>query len=61
MIKLFKSCDDGVHKFEGRFDYDPPVGRFTDFDPDDVKRVFGRYTYVRDICVRCGKTIERNK
>ena len=58
--KLFRGCyfearyDLGEPKFEGPVNY---VG-------SDLKGVIDRHrakSYVRDVCVRCGKVIERQK
>jgi hypothetical protein len=56
----------GVHRFEGRFDREPKEGiKFTDIEirGEASRALFEAQTvsktYVRDICVRCGETIER--
>lgn len=54
------TCADGVHRFEARFDEERPIdikassGGWVNYSGALPKRI-----YVRDICVRCGKTIER--
>lgn len=65
------------HKFSPRFDTMPPTkvdfGNETDFwtpsfSPErvmsakaEVVRALTRKTYVRDVCERCGATVERSK
>ena len=48
-------------KFEPRYDVSEPIFpagvKINFFNAEDWKR----NTYVRDVCVRCGKTIERVK
>ncbi len=61
-MKFFKGCDDGVHRFEGRYDKIAPV--WTDnieslsASSRQIDAIYNRL-YVRDVCVRCGITIER--
>lgn len=62
-MKLFKRCKDGVHKFEGRHDKSeakiPWDGlKSIEMSPRAMNNL-RRITYVRDVCVRCGETIER--
>lgn len=58
-MKLFKSCEDGVHKFEGRYNE-----AFNKSMVDRLASIRGgimdglrEKTYIHDICVRCGKII----
>lgn len=63
-MKLFKGCADGNHRFEARYDKGPSQcdfeGRLTDHRLSLIEK-YRHITYVRDVCVRCGKTIERQK
>ena len=57
--KLIGGC-----KFEPRYDLGVPAGRLTEFTGSSAAFVAALEasrpkTYVRDICVRCGKTEER--
>jgi hypothetical protein len=56
----FRAC-----KFHGRFDYQgPKVPEKLEVRSQpmaDVLAAMGTTTYVRDVCERCGKTIERQK
>ena len=62
-MKLFKSCADGVHKFEARYDVIPPkVEQFSGIKTSiygliDAVKIFTRKKYIRDICVKCGKIV----
>ena len=54
------------HKFEARFDYEPPnrIAHFkgSGLDEDDLVRIIraqGRETYVKDVCVHCGLSVDR--
>jgi hypothetical protein len=51
------------HKFEARFDIKPyPGANFLRASADATVKVINAQatrTYVRDVCVRCGATIER--
>lgn len=66
MSRLFRNGHDCLmdgHRFEARYDREPTA----DFRLDQIAlaaldRVLDaatKRTYVRDVCVRCGKTIER--
>jgi hypothetical protein len=63
----FKGCEDGVHKFEARYDLsEPKFGEIPwsgmksfSMAPTVVEKM-RRRIYVRDVCVRCGKVIERD-
>ena len=61
--RIFGSCEDGIHRFEGRYDQRQPewMGRISEIkcSPSMINRLYERH-YVRDVCVRCGKTIERD-
>jgi hypothetical protein len=54
----------GSHKFEARYDLSPAdMSAFANFkarDPSYMEPLRAK-TYVRDICTKCGKTIERVK
>lgn len=57
-----RGCSEGVHRFEARYDevptgYEP--GLFCWGFVDETRSLMLRKVYVRDVCVRCGKTIER--
>ncbi|KKM72783.1 hypothetical protein LCGC14_1417080 [marine sediment metagenome] len=62
-MNLFKGCKDGVHKFEARYDKAPAdLSAFKKLKGDDVGPVLEKLrhvTYVRDVCVLCGETVER--
>ncbi len=62
-MNLFKGCKDGVHKFEARYDKSEakiPWDRLESFSGSaPVLDRMRSVTYVRDVCVRCGETIER--
>jgi len=54
----------GSHKFEPRYDLSPAnfsglVGQFN-ASPAGMEKMRTK-TYVRDVCTKCGKTIEREK
>jgi hypothetical protein len=53
------------HKFEARYDLGPPTQtlRRAPYPQDfvDVMEASKVKTYVRDICVHCGATVERAK
>lgn len=53
------------HKFDGRYDQEPSKlldgAKFEGPDLHEVVAAFRKRTYVRDVCVRCGETIERGK
>ena len=54
----------GAHKMEARYDLGPAdLSQFATFQARNVSYMdaLRTKTYVRDICVRCGKTIERIK
>lgn len=55
-------CSEGVHKFEARFD-EVPTGAHPERIPlvysEEIRRLMLRNVYVRDVCVRCGQTVER--
>ena len=59
-----KSCRDGVHKFQPRYDLSEPKIPWEQLaeisiGPSAVDRLRVK-TYVRDVCVRCGEVIERD-
>lgn len=52
------------HKFEARYDEEPPKMDFSggrSADWERLIRAMTKRTYVRDVCVRCGMTIERGE
>lgn len=55
----FRPC-----KFRARLDYEgpqsPPNLEVKHQPMSDVLKALGKTVYVRDVCERCGKTIERN-
>ena len=59
---MFKGCEQGVHKYEPRYDKSPATadfkGQMTPMRLEMIEK-YRQVTYVRDICVRCGKTVER--
>ena len=65
-MKLFKRCVDGVHRFEARYDKGPAdMSGWKSFSGSGsiVRQLAEKHrtvTYVCDICVRCGKIIERH-
>ena len=65
MKPFFKDCEDGVHQFEARYDKSPAdISMFKSLSgAGSVQMIekLRKVTYVHDICVRCGKTILRNK
>lgn len=51
------------HEFEPRYDESPSNYNFKNLyysDVAEVRSLMVLRTYVRDVCVRCGKTIERS-
>jgi len=59
---FFEGCREGVHKFEPRYDEEPNPYRFTSVKgifSEDMRELMIIRKYVKDVCVRCGKTIER--
>lgn len=53
----------GSHRFEARYDLSPPdLSQFSEIMRMSVgfAEKLRRKTYVRDVCTKCGKTIERN-
>jgi hypothetical protein len=56
----------GTHKFEARFDRHPVEMRLDSVEThgreglDALEALTVQKIYVRDICIRCGQTIERN-
>ena len=53
----------GVHDYQPRYDVEPSnAAGFTSvrhLQSSQMEALFTKKTYVRDICVRCGKTVER--
>jgi hypothetical protein len=53
------------HKFEARYDIRPQIGgNFEGVSSVDVVAVVNaqaKRDYVRDVCIRCGATVERSK
>jgi hypothetical protein len=56
---FFKSCKDGVHKFEPRYDRELPEHLEIKNGYPEAIEAFKNSIYVYDICVRCGKIIKR--
>ena len=59
------SCKYG-HQFEPRYDSEPAqtietIEAHSHRYVEALMRGLQRHTYVRDVCVKCGKTIERGK
>ncbi len=55
-------CEDGHHKFEGRWDRTTLALDDGPYGPDDVSiRRPLQSIYVGDICVRCGMFVARNQ
>lgn len=59
---MFKSCKDGVHKYEPRYDMQPP-NRIGDYEGcasglEDTIKALTKKIYVHDICVKCGNIIK---
>lgn len=54
-----RSCP--PHKFEARYDEKPSGIELGEFkgNSDAVRKLLFYNVYVRDICVKCGKVIER--
>ncbi len=56
------NCEKHGHKYEPRFDHiTPTINRCENIDSYVVNmvRALTRKIYVKDICTRCGKVIER--
>jgi hypothetical protein len=53
----------GSHQFEPRYDKEPSnamsLGSIKARDVEMLDAMVTKRTYVRDICVRCGNTVER--
>ncbi len=50
------------HKYEGRYDEEPNAIKLTSIEGcsvDGLRKLMIRKVYVRDVCTRCGRTIER--
>lgn len=66
MSWLSHQCDKDGHRFEGRYDVKPGASLDNlDFSGSSVLlekllKGFQIRTYVRDVCTRCGKTMERD-
>lgn len=60
-MSFFKGCDDGVHCFEARYDKIAPVWlqHAKSFSAGRADDLYEKH-YVRDICERCGMTVERD-
>ena len=59
-MSIFKSCKDGAHKFEPRYNTIPPVVP-TPYEGSlygmvTLINAATRKEYVRDVCVKCGLT-----
>lgn len=61
-MRLLKGCAEGIHKFEARYDKGPVAAEFQGLLSGyrlELMEKYRKHTYVRDVCIRCGKTIER--
>jgi hypothetical protein len=67
-MSWFKGCEEGVHKFEARYDEvktptDVRLKSGGGVDVSEFAEAFRRMNfeqrYVHDICVRCGKIVKR--
>tara|TARA_R100001530_G_scaffold1886_1_gene3248 strand:- start:23236 stop:23430 length:195 start_codon:yes stop_codon:yes gene_type:complete len=64
---MFRTCRDGVsnHKFEPRYDEmeinRPPMSLKSEggHSTKDIRKLFVKKVYVKDICVHCGKEIRK--
>ncbi len=60
-----KGCAEGVHKFEPRYDEKPVSRKELEVEGHMTSRALRSLmyydVYVHDICVRCGKIVERRK
>ena len=63
-IQPSRRCKLGRHKFEARYDYGEPTIegtlRVSAWRAADIVRASSSKTYIKDICVRCGKEVKRN-
>lgn len=53
-------------RFRGRFDRSHPMFRMkgdgvVDLSPEQIRELLREDSYVRDVCITCGKTIERQQ
>ena len=61
-MTFFKGCSDGVHRFEGRYDKGPSCMASKGGSLKSILALtekFRKVTYIYDICIRCGKVVER--
>jgi hypothetical protein len=61
---FLKRCEDGVHKYHPRYSKSAvkgPINIKGFGSAEDLTEPFRDVTYERDVCVRCGKTIEKNR
>jgi len=58
-MSIFKTCKDGVHSYEPRYDekYNPEVIKLFETMDGNVKQLRDE-TYIHDICVRCGDVVK---
>jgi hypothetical protein len=60
-----KRCYNGgnKHNFQPRYDekFNPTKFRGEGYDISDLQKLFTDYTYVKDVCVWCGKEIKRKE
>lgn len=64
-MKLFRSCGDGVHKFEARYSLGEQAlegfkSRCTFDDIIQVIEASKSKTYIHDICIKCGKIVRQS-
>ncbi len=61
---MLKGCKDGVHKFRPRYDVVPNIEILEGmscrgWSPQDLQELISKKTYIQDVCIKCGKIIER--
>lgn len=66
LFDWFRSCDEGAHKFEPRFEPVRTDVRYSDLIGTCLSEsarlaVMFRQVYIHDVCVRCGVTVQRPK
>lgn len=59
---LFKSCEDGKHKYEARYDLRLPTNlkkiSAVEGPIEELIEASKELIYVHDICIKCGKIIK---
>lgn len=61
---FFSGCDEGVHRFEPRYDHYPPEGKLGSMEGSEyaitsIIETLTKKVYIKDVCCRCGKEIAR--